>query len=309
MANITSFPALMSILGDGVSTTASITFAPPPTAVSLVNAFNSDGTNASGNISSVGVSGNNVVVTFNNPFTGLISVEVNITNGYFQTLPAISVLQATSPWITNSTISGGTVAVSNFPASQPVTGTFFQATQPISAAALPLPAGAATAALQAIPALTKGTQGATGYSTQDLKDAGRTALTFFIDNLVGSASEVLTTMGITKGAVAQTAATSYTVTAGKTLRLTSISFTARSTTNAQQISQVRVRTAASAIAITSPIVANFIGEAPAASTYSQSMSFEEGYQIAGGTQIAISHIEIVTPASTTLTVCLVGYEY
>lgn len=38
----------------------------------------------------------------------------------------------------------GTVAVSNFPASQAVTGAFFQATQPISAAALPLPTGAAT---------------------------------------------------------------------------------------------------------------------------------------------------------------------
>lgn len=35
--------------------------------------------------------------------------------------------------------------VGNFPASQAVTGTFWQATQPISAAALPLPAGAATA--------------------------------------------------------------------------------------------------------------------------------------------------------------------
>lgn len=60
----------------------------------------------------------------------------------------------------------GTVAVSNIPASQPVTdaaaaaslatiaanttgplavtGTFYQATQPVSAASLPLPAGAAT---------------------------------------------------------------------------------------------------------------------------------------------------------------------
>lgn len=50
----------------------------------------------------------------------------------------------------------GTVAVSNFPASQVVTGTFFQTTQPvsiastvaISASSLPLPTGAATSALQ-----------------------------------------------------------------------------------------------------------------------------------------------------------------
>lgn len=44
----------------------------------------------------------------------------------------------------------GTVAVSGtfFQATQPVSGTFFQATQPISAASLPLPSGAATSALQ-----------------------------------------------------------------------------------------------------------------------------------------------------------------
>jgi hypothetical protein len=47
---------------------------------------------------------------------------------------------------TVSLTAGTSVAVSNFPASQAVTGTFWQATQPISAASLPLPAGAATAA-------------------------------------------------------------------------------------------------------------------------------------------------------------------
>jgi hypothetical protein len=57
-------------------------------------------------------------------------------------------------------VSGSSVSVSNFPATQPVSGpltdaelratavpvsgTFFQATQPVSAASLPLPAGAAT---------------------------------------------------------------------------------------------------------------------------------------------------------------------
>lgn len=39
-------------------------------------------------------------------------------------------------------------SVSNFPSSQAVTGTFWQATQPVSAASLPLPSGASTSALQ-----------------------------------------------------------------------------------------------------------------------------------------------------------------
>ena len=42
----------------------------------------------------------------------------------------------------------GSVSVSNFPASQAVTGTFYQATQPVSAVSLPLPTGAATSAKQ-----------------------------------------------------------------------------------------------------------------------------------------------------------------
>lgn len=48
-----------------------------------------------------------------------------------------SVTQGTVPWVVTG--AGGTF---------PVTGTFFQATQPVSATALPLPTGAATSALQ-----------------------------------------------------------------------------------------------------------------------------------------------------------------
>lgn len=42
----------------------------------------------------------------------------------------------------------GSVSISNFPATQAVSGTFWQTTQPISAANLPLPTNAATSALQ-----------------------------------------------------------------------------------------------------------------------------------------------------------------
>lgn len=45
-------------------------------------------------------------------------------------------------------VSSGDVTVNNFPASQAVTGTFWQATQPISATALPLPNSASTSSLQ-----------------------------------------------------------------------------------------------------------------------------------------------------------------
>lgn len=52
-------------------------------------------------------------------------------------------LAAIAALLSETLAVAGTVAVSNFPSSQAVTGTFWQATQPISAASLPLPAGAA----------------------------------------------------------------------------------------------------------------------------------------------------------------------
>jgi hypothetical protein len=79
----------------------------------------------------------------------------------------------TTPWLTSlnaggntATISaGGALKVDGSAATQPVSGTFWQATQPISAASLPLPAGAAISAKQ--PALgTAGTPSADVISVQ-----------------------------------------------------------------------------------------------------------------------------------------------
>lgn len=72
-----------------------------------------------------------------------ISVLGPLTDAQLRATPVpvsgtLAVTQSTSPWIVNG--SGFT---------QPVSGTFFQATQPISAAALPLPSGASTSANQA----------------------------------------------------------------------------------------------------------------------------------------------------------------
>jgi hypothetical protein len=236
----------------------------------------------------------------------IVSGSVAVTN-LPATQPVSLAVAPTTP--VTGTFFQGTQPVSLATApTTPVTGTFFQATQPVSAAALPLPTGAATSANQPVP-VAKGTQGASATPTQDLKDSGRTSLTFYLDDLTGSSSEVLATMGITKGGAAQTAATSYTVTAGKILRLTSIAFTVRSSTNASEQSKIRVRTAASSIAVTSPIVINMLGTAPAAGTFAQNLTIPDGYEIAGGNQIAISHIEPISANSTQITVCLVGFEY
>jgi hypothetical protein len=390
MANIASFPLSFTIIGDGVSLTAAVAVDPTPTAVTLGQVRNSSGVDVSSNVVSAVLVGSTVNFTFNAAFTGAISVSISlaypstsnaivvtnfpatqpvsgtffpgtqpvsiatmpstpVTGTFFQGTQPVSgaFYQATQPVSLASTTVTGSVAVTGafWQATQPVSGTFWQATQPVSIASMPTtsvtgtfwqatqpvsgvffqvtqPVSIATMpttpvigtfwqATQpvSVPSITKGTQGSTGITVQNLKDAGRTAVTFFLDDISGSLTEVLATMSITKGAVAQTPATSYTVTAGKTLRLSSINLSVRSSTNAAQMSKIRIRTAASGITATSPVILNFIGEAPAAATQSQSVGFEDGYEVAGGTQIAISHIENITPASTQLTVCLVGYEY
>lgn len=74
------------------------------------------------------------------PATGTVNQRLALINSTLG-----SPLQAGGQVV--ATITGTpSVAISN--ASLPVTGAFFQATQPISAASLPLPSGAATSALQ-----------------------------------------------------------------------------------------------------------------------------------------------------------------
>jgi hypothetical protein len=235
--------------------------------------------------------------------------------------------QATQPVSLASTTITGTVAV---------TGTFWQATQPISgavsftvpqhvivdsatlgtvavsAASLPLPAGAATAANQTTP-VAKGTQGTTANPTQDLKDAGRTQVTLYVDAIAGITTEALATLSITKGGAAQTAATSYTVTAGKTLRLQAMTCSASTTgSTTAGYCKVRVRQAAT-VAATSPIILSAVTTYAGVAYYAvpTSLDIPDGLEIAGGQQVGISHLDsqLYTGGSTGVSICLIGYEY
>jgi len=74
-----------------------------------------------------------------------------------------------------SVITGGKVTVDGSSVTQPVSGTFFQATQPVSASSLPLPAGAATSALQTQPGVDIGdvtVNNAAGASSVNIQDGG-----------------------------------------------------------------------------------------------------------------------------------------
>jgi hypothetical protein len=332
--------------------------------VSLVNAFNYDGTDASGNISSVGVSGNIVLITFNNPFTELIAVEVNITNGYFQSLPAISVLQATTPWAvsgaffqaTQPVSNAGTfpVQVTNFPAtvavtqstspwvvslaSTTITGTVAvtQSTTPWSVT-FPTPQHVINDASSAVighvitdtgstvavsnfpasqvvtlvsttitgtvavtaPTLTKGTQGANGFSVQALHDAGRNSRAFMLDAITAAtATEALVSVVQWYGNAAVAGTTQPAVVpAGKTLRLTSWKI------QHQAISQpgyavVRLRVNTGGVAVlASPLAWSFEAGAGTAANTSNVLAgtvttetgdFPEGFEIPAGSGVGFT---------------------
>lgn len=229
----------------------------------------------------------------------------------------------------------GSVTVSNFPASQAVTGTFFQATQPVSAAALPLPSGAATEStlstlngkvtavntgavtIAAVPTLTKGTQGATGLSTQDLKDAGRTPWSTFAEAVAGGTSEALVTLTIaTVPGTAGTNATSYTVPAAKTLRLTHIAAVFIATTTTANTSKLRIRALSSSppVLVNSAVLVSLprMGFETATFIANESsppvlLPLPDGLEFPAGSAIGVTHQEAA--ANGTIDVQLFGFLY
>lgn len=71
-------------------------------------------------------------------------------------------------------VSGATVTVDGSGVTQPVSGTFWQGTQPVSAAALPLPSGAATSAKQLADGHNVTVDNAAGASAVNIQDGGNT---------------------------------------------------------------------------------------------------------------------------------------
>lgn len=243
-----------------------------------------------------------------------------------------------------------TVSATNpLPISGPVTGTFFQATQPVSAVSLPLPAGAATettlAALNTkvtavntgavtisaalptgansigtvqAPAITKGTQGATGITTQDLKDAGRNAVTYYMAiPVLTTATDTLQSLTGTKAGATVTATTTpAVVTTGKTFRATRLAASYIGTaTSGYGIVRLRFNTAG-VVAITSPVAVTIAvgsGTANAAnSTGMEEATLGDGWEFAAGTGIGISAQGFSAATATAVgyvMVSVTGFEY
>lgn len=160
---------------------------------------------------------------------------------------------------------------------------------------------------------TKGVQGSTAVPTLDLKDSGRTSITFYIDRIAGITTEALATMNINKGGTVTTG-TSYTVSTGKTLRLQSIMVTILSSTTTGVFGRVRVRSVnTGSLAASSPIIIpmdiGFIPGTAAQGTGGQpeTITFADGIELSAGSSVGISHL--INSTSSTVSVALIGYEY
>lgn len=166
------------------------------------------------------------------------------------------------------------------------------------------------------PTLTKATQGASGFSTQDLKDAGRVAITITAFQLAGIiTTEALFAASLVRAAdgVAAAAAAQHTVTAGKRLRIQQIAVTVKNTAAAAGTSKLalRYRPAGGTVAITDSIVAildigsnnataaNYIGP--------YLMQIPDGFELVGGATFGFTNLSSAVTMLHTIT--LMGFEY
>lgn len=169
------------------------------------------------------------------------------------------------------------------------------------------------------PTLTKGTQGATGVSTQDLKDAGRTLVTLTAERV----TPILTTDTIISfsklvGDTVTAAQTTYAVTSGKTLRLQGMHIALTPTSTTLGLLQVRLRTLSSGACTVAAGLKVAVWEVGNPGTATQvanaasqhlDMIFPDGLEFSGATRNICLSANVLGAASQAVTISLFGYEY
>ena len=168
-------------------------------------------------------------------------------------------------------------------------------------------------------AITKGTQGTLGITTQDLKDAGRNQVHYYtLIPVLSTATDTLQSLtGTSLGASVAATTTPALVTAGKTFRITRLAASYISTaTSGYAIVRLRFNNASAAATITSPIAATILvgSGAPttANSTASEEATLDEGWEFPqrAGVAISVQGFAGVTPTAVGyVLVSMTGYEY
>ena len=231
---------------------------------------------------------------------------------------SITATQGSPPWTQNVTQFGGSNAVTGsgvggagiprVTVSSDSTVTANQGT----ANATPWNANVAQVGAVTVAATGKGIQGTNFIPVQQPKDTGRNNVVFVLDRIAGVTTEAMATLSINKGGTV-TSSGSYTVAAGKTLRVQTIAATILDSAAVEAFGRVRLRAnSASAPTTGSPIYAaldigNFTGTAAAGAGNAEQLPIPGGLELAAGFQLGFSHVENVTGALVSL--CAIGYEY
>jgi hypothetical protein len=167
-------------------------------------------------------------------------------------------------------------------------------------------------------AITKGTQGTTGFTTQDLKDAGRNVTNYYMAaQVVSTATDTLMSLtGYKSGAAVGATTTPAVVTAGKTYRITGVKITYIAIATAGTVHFTLRANTGGVVAIGSPGVIEWaIGAAAATAGVSETVfcPIPDGLEFAAGTGIGISMQGFGatgTAAAVGYGMCSVlGYEY
>jgi hypothetical protein len=161
------------------------------------------------------------------------------------------------------------------------------------------------------PTLTKGSQGSTGFAVQNLYDAGRARVSFTADRVTPAASDTLVTFVKNVSGTATTGQTTYTVSNGKTFRVTSIYVGIANTSTVSANVRVALREntggtcAASSAAVAMLQVA--AGNIAANEGADGSLAIPDGWEFPAADSVCISAIAAAT--TDTLTITVMGYEY
>lgn len=232
--------------------------------------------------------------------SGTFTVSGNVTPQ-----GSLTVTPGTGTW--NGTPQGS-LSVTPGTGTWSVSITSFSSTNPgwvVMGGTLPVNVSASTLTVTG-QALTKGTQGALGFTTQDLKDSGRSVVIASATAVAASASEVTVSVSVSRGLTnAPAAGASQTITSGKTLRFQSVAATWTKGVNQGQTASVRLRAQNTGTCTASSPLLWTVN----LSSFTAPSEFPDGIELSGNNTFCLSHIESGTGGAPTLDISLVGFEY
>ena len=141
--------------------------------------------------------------------------------------------------------------------------------------------------------------------TQDVKDFGRTYISISALNVAAVGTEALVSFIANKGGTNLAASTSYTVSNGKTFRITGFYVYPHS---ASRITIYRVRSG-NPVVVTSPVLYGGCVDMFNSGNQKLEAPFPEGIEVNSGQQVGITHGGIGNISGCLEDITLIGFEY